>query len=122
MRPRLSSLARSRRMLGADEPATSRISSTVAEPVRSRNLMMSSQRGLSVSAISHRFYLFGEVKIKPKSDFFERSVNFFRKSLNELTNFFVYDRFLGPNRRPRRNRSQMSVCERFAHEMLREIY
>ncbi len=82
-------------MLGADEPATSRISSTVAEPVRRRNLMMSSQRGLSVSAISHRFYTFGAGKRKPERGFFERSVNIFGKSFKDLTNFFVYDRFWG---------------------------
>jgi len=43
------------RMLGAEEPATSRISSTVAVPVLRRNLIITSQRRFSASAIPHRF-------------------------------------------------------------------
>jgi len=35
-------------MLGADEPASARISSMLAVPVRSRNFMMRSERELSV--------------------------------------------------------------------------
>src|SRR5215469_732836 len=53
MSPRFSRRARSRRILGADEPATARISSMLAVPVLSRNLSICSDRRLSVSGMSH---------------------------------------------------------------------
>jgi hypothetical protein len=82
-------------MLGAEEPATSRISSTEAVPVRRRNLIISSQRALSVSDISHRFYPLGGGKIKPEYELIRGIMNIFADLLKSLTNFIVYDRFLG---------------------------
>src|SRR5450631_2315216 len=78
-------------MLGADEPASTRISSMVALPVRSSSLIISSERRLIESDMSSEFFLSAARASKVSGVFSQDFAPIFQESFKKLIDLTRYD-------------------------------
>jgi hypothetical protein len=78
-------------MLGADEPASARISSMVALPARSSSLIISSERRLIESDISLGFFLSAADAWKVSKLFSQDLAAIFQESFKKMIDLTRYD-------------------------------